>query len=132
MKRRGAAAWPLGLLAGIACGALVWALSVPLTGYPEPFDCQRYYWPAMLIAGALAALPAPQYWWLAVVGVFIGERVYGYAALPEMTWLLFGVIVNALMLTWLPAAIGAAAVYVAHRQLIRRSTQTSADDRGAD
>ena len=57
------------LLAGLACGAIVWALSVPLTGMREPWDSPGYYYiVAVFIAGILAALPAPRYWWAAVVG----------------------------------------------------------------
>ncbi len=49
-------------LAGIACAAVVWGLSVPLTGMREPFDSPTYYYPAaMFMAGILAALPAPRY-----------------------------------------------------------------------
>ncbi len=65
------------LLAGIACSAIVWGLSVPLTGMREPFDSPTYYYMvAMFIAGILAALPAPRYWWVAVIGIFSGERIY--------------------------------------------------------
>ena len=79
------------LLAGLACGAIVWALSVPLTGMREPWDSPGYYYiVAVFIAGILAALPAPRYWWAAVVGVFLGERIYAFVMLPETRyWLLF-------------------------------------------
>ena len=63
------------LLAGLVCGAIVWGLSVPLTGMREPFDSPSYYYMvAMFIAGLVAALPAPRYWWAAVVGIFLGEN----------------------------------------------------------
>ena len=43
------------LLAGLACGAIVWALSVPLTGMREPWDSPGYYYiVAVFIAGILA------------------------------------------------------------------------------
>ena len=84
------------LLAGLACGAIVWALSVPLTGMREPWDSPGYYYiVAVFIAGILAALPAPRYWWAAVVGVFLGERIYAFVMLPETRyWLLLGFVMS--------------------------------------
>lgn len=114
---------PLSLLIGIACGAVVWALSMPLAGVREPFDSSSAYYPvAMFVSGAVAAAASPRHWWLAVIGIFIGERLYGYAMLPEgRDWLLFGVVINALLLTWLPAAVAALAVYLLHRWRRRRA-----------
>ena len=105
------------LLAGVACGAVVWGLSLPVTGMREPFDSPGYYYfVAMFAAGVLAALPAPRYWWAAVIGIFLGERLYAFVMLPETRdWLLFGVVMNLIMLSWLPAAVGALGVYLAAR-----------------
>jgi hypothetical protein len=101
---------------GLACGAAVWALSVPITGLREPFDAPVFYYVAMVVAGAVAAWPAPRYWWLAVIAIFVGERVYAFLMLPESRpWLLVGVVVNVLIATWLPSAIGAAGVFVMRR-----------------
>ncbi len=110
-------------LAGIACGAIVWGLSVPLTGMREPFDSPSFYYPvAMFMAGILAALPAPRYWWVAVLGIFSGERIYMLVMMPEnRAWLLFGIYMGLLTLTWLPPALGAVIVYVVNRVRTRRS-----------
>jgi hypothetical protein len=104
-------------IVGVLCGAAVWALSIPVTGAREPFDSPTMYYPAaMFCAGVVAALPAPGYWWAAVIGIFLGERLYAFAMLPETRpWLLFGIIVNALLPTWLPAALGAFGVYLGDR-----------------
>ena len=111
------------LLTGIACGAIVWGLSVPFTGMREPFDSPTYYYVvAMFIAGILAALPAPRYWWVAVVGIFLGERIYAFVMLPETRgWLLIGIFMGVLTLTWLPSALGAVSVYIVNRLRTRRS-----------
>ena len=110
------------LLAGIACSAIVWGLSVPLTGMREPFDSPTYYYMvAMFIAGILAALPAPRYWWVAVVGIFMGEKIYAFVMLPETRdWLLFGIYMGLLTLTWLPSTLGALIVYIVNRVRTRR------------
>ncbi len=111
------------LLAGIACSAIVWGLSVPLTGMREPFDSPTYYYvAAMFIAGILAALPAPRYWWVAVVGIFSWERIYMFVMMPEnRAWLLFSIYMGLLTLTWLPSALGAVIVYIVNRVRTRRS-----------
>ena len=111
------------LLAGFACSAIVWGLSVPLTGMREPFDSPTYYYVvAMFIAGILAALPAPRYWWIAVVGIFSGERIYMFVMMPENRgWSLFSIYMGLLTLTWLPSALGAVTVYIVNRVRTRRS-----------
>lgn len=108
--------------AGLACGALVWGLSVPITGMREPFDSpSHYYMVAMYIAGIIAALPAPRYWWAAVVGIFVGEKLYAFFMLPETRpWLLFGIYMGLLTLIWLPAALGALTVYIVNWARTRR------------
>jgi hypothetical protein len=105
------------LLAGMAGGAAVWGLSIPITGMREPFDSPTiYYWVAMFIAGILGALPAPRYWWVAVIGVFLGEQIYCLVMLPEnRSWLLFGIYMHVLVLNWVPPAIGAFLVYIVYR-----------------
>ncbi len=115
------------LLAGIACGAIVWGLSVPFTGMREPFDSPGYYYMvAMFIAGILAALPAPRYWWVAVVGIFLGEKIYAFVMLPETRdWLLFGIYVGLLTFIWLPSALGALIVYIVDRVRTRRSRRST-------
>jgi len=114
--------WQKALAAGILGGLAVWALSVPLTGMREPFDAPGLYYPlAMFLCGIGAALPAPRYWWLAVIGIFLGERLYAYLLLPDTrVWLLFSVLINVLVPTWLPAAAGALGVYAVHRWQTRR------------
>ena len=115
------------LLAGIAGGAAVWGLSIPITGMRELFDSPTvYYWVAVFIAGILGALPAPRYWWVAVIGVFLGEQTYVLAMPPETRlWLMFGVMMNPLMLNGVPPAIGAFLVYVADRLRTRRAARNA-------
>ena len=76
----------------------------------------------MFIAGILAALPAPRYWWIAVVGIFSGERIYMFVMMPENRgWLLFSIYMGLLTRTWLPSALGAVTVYIVNRVRTRRS-----------
>ena len=111
------------LLAGIAGGAAVWRLSIPITGMREPFDSPTiYYWVAVFIAGILGALAAPRYWWAAVFGVFFGEQTYVLVMLPEnRLWLLFGIFMHVLTLNWVPPAIGGFLVYIVYRIRTRRA-----------
>ncbi len=117
------------LAAGLVCGALVWAASPLVTGVREPFDSDSLYYPAaMFLAGVLASLPAPRFWWLAVVAVFLGEHLYGFIAYPDQrAWLLFGLIINLIIPTWWAAALGALLVFAVYR--LRRRTPPPAPDR---
>lgn len=113
--------WTIGI--GLGCGALVWALSIPLAGVREPFDSDGLYYPAaMFLSGVVTATFSPRHWWLAVIAIFIGERIYAFVMLPETRdWLLFGIVVNALIPTWLAAALGAVAVFVVDLWLTGRT-----------
>lgn len=102
------------VLTGVALGALVWVLSVPMTGRVEPFDAEsHYYLAAMFFSGVAASLWSPRSAWLAVASLFIGERLYVLLALPGLrsTWLL-GWLVNAVIPTWWSAAVGALLVHL--------------------
>jgi hypothetical protein len=105
------------ILLGLTLGAAVSGLSLPLTGQREAFDASpAYYLCAVFLAGALATLPAPRFWWLAVVAVFLGEHIYYAAAYPDMRpWFLFGLLINAILPTWWATATGALLVYLGAR-----------------
>ena len=102
------------LAGGMILGATVSALSLPLTGHREAFDASPlYYLTAMFFAGALATLPRPRFWWLAVVAIFFGEHIYYALVFPEMRpWFLFGLAMNAIMPTWWAAALGSLLVFM--------------------
>lgn len=108
---------------GLAFGALVWALSIPITGQREPFDGPiLYYALSTFLAGAFGALPSPRHWWLGLLGVYLGQHLYALIAYPDTrAWFLFGLVVNAMIPTWLFAAAGALTVFLVSRYLAMRS-----------
>lgn len=58
-------------------GALIWALSPTITGYTEPWDAKSaYYFVALFIAGALAAIPNKQPLWAIYVGILLGQFLF--------------------------------------------------------
>ncbi len=110
------------LILGLSIGASIWAVSVSLTGVREPFDGPLlYYATATFAAGALATLPSPRHWWLAVPSVYLGEHLFAFAAYPDTRdWFLVGLFVNALVPTWFFTAVGALVTGLAARRLTRR------------
>lgn len=111
------------LLTGLALGAATWALSPALTGHQEPFDAPPpYYLLAIAGAGLAASLWHPSTAWRAVPAVYLGEHLYVLLALPALrpTWLL-GLLLNAIVPTWWPAALAAAAVYAGSLALAARA-----------
>jgi hypothetical protein len=75
-----------------------------------------------IVAGVLSALPAPRYWWMAVIGIYLGERLYAFIMLPETrAWILFGLIMNIVTLTWVPATIGGLCTFTGSHWLAKRA-----------
>ncbi len=65
------------LIAGFILGALIWMYSPSMTGEFEPWDAKGgYYTGSLFLAGVVAALLSPRHFWLAPVGVYIGQFVY--------------------------------------------------------
>lgn len=112
---------------GLTLGALVWAFSIAATGHREPFDGDlTYYAITTFLAGACAAFVAPRRWWVAVVAVYLGQHLYAFAAYPDTrAWFLFGLIVNVLLPTWIPAAVGAFSAYAVWRIRVGRRGSTN-------
>jgi hypothetical protein len=49
-----------------------------LTGHEEPWDAEgRYYVWALFVAGVIATVFLPKAFWVAPIGVYIGQLVYG-------------------------------------------------------
>lgn len=110
------------IIAGLVLGALIWAFSVRITGTIEPFDgSMLYYAMATFAAGAASAIPSPRHEWLALRLVYLGQQPYAFAAYPDTrAWFLFGLVVNALVPTWLCTAAGAYTTYLIARRPTRR------------
>lgn len=113
---------------GIALGAMIAGLALPLAGQREAFDASpAYYLTATFVAGVLATLPAPRFWWLAVLAVFLGEQIYYVVVYPEMrAWFLFGLIINVILPTWWSTAVGALLVFFSARAIAARRRRGSA------
>ena len=62
--------------AGFAGGILIWFLSPFVVGEAEPWDANDYYAATLFIAGFLAAWACPSWWWLAPIGIFVGQIAY--------------------------------------------------------
>ena len=64
------------LLIGAGLGAAIWLASPLVTGRREPWDAEGVYYPAALLgAGVLGGLLAPQHWLNVALGVFSGQVV---------------------------------------------------------
>jgi hypothetical protein len=70
---------------GVLLGAAIWWVSPALAGEAEPWDAEgRYYVWALFLAGAVATVFLPKAFWLAPVGVYVGQLLYGlYLYQPE-------------------------------------------------
>ena len=65
-----------------ALGAVIWALSIPITGKIEPWDAESpYYFVALAIAGAISGVIVPKRLWAHYVGAVLGQVAYGLAFL---------------------------------------------------
>jgi hypothetical protein len=72
----------LALFVAAALSAVVWALSIPLTGKAEPWDAESpYYFGALALAGIISGLVVPKHVWAHYVGAVVGQVAYGLAFL---------------------------------------------------
>ena len=123
MIDRKPARWP-SFVVGVVCGTVISLLSVKITGKTEAWDSFPYSIPTTFVAGIIAALPAPRYWWLAFIGVYAGLFVGMILESPFNILILpIGIIVNALMLMWAPSALGALIVFLVYRALKKRAAK---------
>lgn len=62
---------------GAILGVLIWALSEPLYGKPEPWDVGiLHYWIAVAVSVCVAMLIRPKSWPVAAFAVYLGQVVY--------------------------------------------------------
>ena len=62
---------------GLLLGMAIWWTSPALTGKPEPWDAEgRYYLGALFVAGAVATVFLPKAFWLAPIGVYVGQLLF--------------------------------------------------------
>jgi hypothetical protein len=63
---------------GLLLGMAIWWTSPVLTGHEEPWDAEgRYYIWALFVAGAVATVFLPKAFWVAPIGLYVGQLVYG-------------------------------------------------------
>ena len=70
---------------GTLLGMAIWWTSPVITGHTEPWDVEgRYYLGALAVAGFVASLALPKAFWVAPIGVVVGQLLYGlYFLEPE-------------------------------------------------
>jgi hypothetical protein len=108
-------AW-LGFVAGLLLGALIWWASPLVTGEQEPWDAPLgYYVYALVVAGFTAAWIWPSRFWLAALGVYVGQCVYALVFLPGGPLWMVG-LVSGLVFS-LFALLGATIAFVLSRVL---------------
>ncbi|WP_437192252.1 hypothetical protein [Planctomicrobium sp. SH527] len=62
---------------GAMLGALIWALSEPLLGTPEPWDANvPFYLIAVAVSVCLSMLIRPKSWPVAAFAVYLGQVIY--------------------------------------------------------
>lgn len=73
------------LAVGVLLGAAVWWASPLFTGHDEPWDAEgRYYVATLFVAGFVATIFQPKAFWVAPIGVYIGQLLFGvYLYEPE-------------------------------------------------
>jgi hypothetical protein len=102
-----------------ALSALIWALSIPLTGKAEPWDAELpYYFVALAAAGIISGLVVPKHLWAHYVGAVVGQVAYELAFLKLGPLFVLGLLFLAV---YSLIFLGAAAIVSSLRR--RRSDQ---------
>ena len=113
MKTRLTSRASLTFVAGFVLGALIWWASPFVTEQREPWDAPLgYYIAALIVTGFVAALLSPRHFWLAPVGIYLGQSVYAVAFLPTGPMLPFGLVLGlGFCILALAGAVGAFGVW---------------------
>ena len=70
------------MLVAAGLSAVIWALSIPITGKSEPWDADSaYYFVALAVAGAISGAVVPKRLWAHYVGAVLGQIAYELAFL---------------------------------------------------
>jgi hypothetical protein len=100
------------LSVALLLGMAIWWTSPLFTGHEEPWDAQgRYYVWALFVAGFAATVFRPKAFWLAPVGVCIGQLVYCryfFETEGDALWLLGMVLIVVYSIVALAGAVGCA------------------------
>ena len=121
--------------AGFAVGWSIWAFSKAVTGAVEPWDASgSYYWWCLAAGGFLCALVCPRCWFLAPLGIYVGqiaymETIYGPSLRPGDPVFLPAFIAVAVF-GMLPALVGAVLAFVVYL-LVRFGRRRLAAGRGS-
>jgi hypothetical protein len=95
---------------GAVLGAVIWLASPSVTGKREPWDSPSYYYVvALFLAGFVAALPYPRAFWIAAVGVYVGQFAYAFAVIGFSPLAVVGVVFG--LFYCVIAVVGAALMY---------------------
>ena len=63
---------------GLLLGMAIWWTSPMFTGHEEPWDAEfRYYVGVLFLGGFVAAIFLPKAFWVAPIGVYVGQLLYG-------------------------------------------------------
>lgn len=66
------------LAVGVLLGMAIWWASPMITGHGEPWDAEGgYYFGTLFVAGFVAAIFLPKAFWVAPIGVYIGQLLFG-------------------------------------------------------
>ena len=105
----------------LVLGAVIWALSRPITGKVEPWDANSaYYYLALLGAGFVAGLSIPARKRFHYLGAWLGQLLYMILFLPLGGLIVLGVVVLfAYTLLFLAGAVGGMWL---NRAMFRRET----------
>ena len=105
-------------VAGCLLGALIWGASPLVTGHREPWDANLgFYTVGLIVAGFLSALISPRHFWLAPLGIYVGQSIYALAFLPKGPLLPLGLLIGLGFCTL--ALAGAAGAFGIYRLLKR-------------
>lgn len=96
---------------GVFLGWMIWALSPAIAGHIEPWDADSAcYMVALFFGGYMATLIHPPSWWLASLGIYVGQVAYcelWYSRfLPPGDPKLFPSLVGIAIFGMMPALIG--------------------------
>ncbi|NNE91579.1 MAG: hypothetical protein HKN23_08025 [Verrucomicrobiales bacterium] len=107
----------------IGIGWAIWHFSPAIAGAAEPWDASNPYFPtALFLAGLVSAIPGPRFFWIAPIGLYVGQVAFLFLTGSTGPLIVIGLVM--LMFFTLVGLAGSAVTFATWKLAIHRKSDS--------